>query len=1250
MRPRSATIETEHRLHVRYGGDAEQLAERRTGPVSLFLAVLALAAVPVGLLRFSGPPRLPSPWPTWGDVAFALQGTYVPLDAIGYLLAMAAWLLWGWVVASALLHTAVVAAEALSHGAAWVRPLRALSNRVTLPVVRRLIDGALVATVVVNLAGRGVPAALAAPLDPPETMRLLNARTCAAEESATAAVPAAEPRTAPARPVVTHIVRPNETLWGISEDHYQSGYDFYRIVNANVGRRMADGQVFTRAGVIRPGWELVIPLPSEQIEEVDGARYYVVQPDDTLQGIAARVLRDENAWRELFELNRGVARMPDGRTLTHQDLIWPHLRLRLPGVQEPSAQLQTAGPAGEHCAAPSAAPEAAEESEIDGAMTAHGAGADGATQADAPEAPFAEVAGDTLSAAADAASETGAGEHHDGATIPYTRSEAAAANGHAVAAALVAGAGAAALLAARSARWPFRRSLDEPPAFAPVEGVDDARRTDGTAGGTSDGEPDFGSAGHERVFAHRMHGAGAEPVVLGTAAVLRVLTEQGIGQVAVVTATHGRTDTGLTLHLVLRSDLGQQAGIAAAAALLGERLGASVRVGATPDHDVSLSLTGLRSLPLLAAGAIGAAESVGVPPAPLLLPVGTVGGQHVVYAGWGELGDVLVAGRPGSGADVALSSLVAGLAARRGPDALHLVTIGGRNLPGPLLALPHQRGTPLDPADIDALDALVNETSQGLGRRFRHAAAQGEDTSTAREPELVLLVDELAELQESGALARLLEWVETASATVGIRILAATTRLHALPDEVLARFASQVALRLDDEDASVRLLGATDAADLGSHGQLLLRIDRRLPVQLRGVRIAPDQLDLLVRSMRNVYAAAPVEAAAEAAETAETAESHETTAAAAAVNEQRAGEAASNGHVPTMSSAPSTDVEPAPTVSEAATDAEPTATANGHTAPAAAGNGQNGSPTASPLPDSSRPALYMRCFAPHFEVYAGERPLTPEASGARHLKPWGILAYLAAQPSGKANKERVLEAFWPDGDPASTVARLNTSLMRARKLLRAQLPGLAGDVVRSDNSAGAVYLDPTVAISDVQEFVRLCATGPALPRAEQREAYERAHALYRGDLLSEADYDWVHERGESGGPTLQERYREAYKRLTKELAQLCVEDGDAARAVELCRGLLRSEPLLEDVIQVLYRCYGALGDAVSLKREHRRLLQALRDAYGGAAADATLCQPEPLTTRIYEEVLSTLTPAGSGAAESGAVMPAIGDARPRRAA
>ena len=109
--------------------------------------------------------------------------------------------------------------------------------------------------------------------------------------------------------------------------------------------------------------------------------------------------------------------------------------------------------------------------------------------------------------------------------------------------------------------------------------------------------------------------------------------------------------------------------------------------------------------------------------------------------------------------------------------------------------------------------------------------------------------------------------------------------------------------------------------------------------------------------------------------------------------------------------------------------------------------------------------------------------------------------------------------------------------------------------------------------------------------------------------------------------TLRETYRLEYMAAAKRLARLYREDGDAHLAVPLLKRMLQQEPLLEDVVRELYRCYEQLGDLGVLLREDRRLRQALYTAYydpHNPDDDPGLYPPEAETVAVFEEVRKAL--------------------------
>ncbi|MGC7096768.1 LysM peptidoglycan-binding domain-containing protein [Amycolatopsis lurida] len=146
---------------------------------------------------------------------------------------------------------------------------------------------------------------------------LTGAGTAAASEPApTVAV------TAPIEPA-DYTVKPGDSLMRIAAEQLGDEARFREIFQLNQGRPQPDGRTLRDAGLLRPGWTLVLPgKESEPCGDV------AVEPGDTLSTLAREHLGDANRHYELFELNEGQEH--DGRRLSDPDRIYPGMVLRLP--------------------------------------------------------------------------------------------------------------------------------------------------------------------------------------------------------------------------------------------------------------------------------------------------------------------------------------------------------------------------------------------------------------------------------------------------------------------------------------------------------------------------------------------------------------------------------------------------------------------------------------------------------------------------------------------------------------------------------------------------------------------------------------------------------------------------------------------------------------------------------------------------------------------------------------------------------
>jgi len=1198
--------------------------QREPRPLPLVWVVIILAAGGFVLYHFGGLPHLPRRIPSWTEILVTLQGSELPLDWFAYAFTTAAWILWTWCVASLLLQVATALIELVTHGAAWARELRAAIDHVTIPIARRVVDGAIVTVIVVNLVARA-PAVSAAPLEGPV--------------AALSVAPDHRPDLSgqhPIRPTqkssseTSYTVKPGDTLWAISQRFYGTGEEYMRLVDTNAGRRMPDGEYFTRVGVIQPGWVLIVPRPSTAIQSMNGRSYYVVEKGDTLRGIAARFLGDENRWPEIFDLNRGKARLPDGRVLTDPDLIWPGLRLTLP--EEIHKQ-------------PPPAPPAPSPQVIQPPRLAHPEPVEPTVTVVPTEIPASPTPVSTPSPVATASPLR---------TAPAIVSTPPASSTSQWPSPLIDGAAGLAVAGAATLfiRRRLRRSLREPPVPLPSP----PKPSD-----------EFTEAGFAGALRRQLQDEQEDPVTLLTWQVLDLLAENGVAAPPVVMAQQERNAVTLTLA----ASLAAQDRIVELAEEIGHQLGGVGRADITPDHDVAIRISSLA----LARLGLTPSSPLGRPLG--FLPLGVLPGQQTLWGNWPEMRHVLIAGLPGGGTDVIFASLLAALTAHRRPDQLQLWTLTRRTtLPDQLRKLPHQHRILVDPEE-EQVQALLEDVRAELLRRMR---GQDRPIDAAGVPEIVLVVDEIGTLPRDDTT---LEMIGTHGPSYGMRLIATTTNA-ATVGELLAPFSTRLVLQTLDEEESVLLLGDPDGADLGN-AEILVRLEAREPVRVRGFQVSAEHLSELLALMDAVYGLRQTRVQPETVgsdpssfarlEADDQDDNHDastdtsaTTSSEADGDDEDGAKAIEHAYASdTSTDLDLTEIDGDNATEAVARDAPETMvevsvqTTNGHSADATfhpgtddTGNRQraavmlkshvsaaSATEGANSLDDETiqltferpvareqpRPLIEVRCFG-EFTVRSGDREITPSLDERTSLKAWEILAFLASQPRAIASRERLLAAVWPDLDDDRAANCMRVEMRRLRLILARHVPGLSSQVVRCDRT-GICSLDPNLVWTDVRRFSALCRSATKLQPDEATSALAEAVALYRGDLLIGRGayfYAWAEER-EADGATMRDQYRGEYVRATQRLAQLYCRAGQPALAVPLYKSLLRAEPTLEDVVRELFRCYQQLGDLGALIREERHLREALREANvdpdnPGETPDA--CPPERETSELFEAIRSEL--------------------------
>jgi nucleoid-associated protein YgaU/DNA-binding SARP family transcriptional activator len=1134
-------------------------APEPSSAITLRLLVPFLVLFGVGLFFIAGGPRMPDATlevPDLLGLESLLRSPRPPVDGAIYVVGMLGWAVWAWLVLSLVLQAFAVVAERLAAGAAWVKTFRSAADWLSAPLVRRAVEASLAGSLFVRVAV-GVPGAVAAPLQ--------TAAVVAAVADGRSEARAAEPTfSAKAIPgSIAYTVQPGDNLFKIAERFYGDGDRWVALYETNQGRRMADGRTFDRAGVIHAGWVLEIPGPTEAVQiDESGRQWYTVRRGDTLSGVAARLLGDGTHWVELFERNRDSAQLADGRTLTNPNLIWPGLRLQLsdeearpePGPVSPSEGAAEAEPVSSTRPEASASP----------LPTALPVTSPTSTPATAPE-----VTSEDLTATAPVVDAELAGDAH-------VQPAPATGNGVGVPPP-VAGVAGLGLVAAGGVlltrRWRRRRSERALPENEIV-----------VEGGFA--RPNLGD-----LTGGREARGGAVDVPGRLACALeRWFGELALTDTTILGVRYGRS----AITFTLAGSLAERSRLLDELASFAAQNSLSLETRISADQDLLVRFTG-------ATQSLAAMDEDGASDA-LLLPLGVLPDRSVFAVNWRALGHVVVASRPGRGADAIALTMLTMLAARCRPAQLHVWTLAAPHaLPDTIAEMPHQTRGFIDPSDAEAVGQALEALEIELDRRIHNAGIE-------RDPEVVLLVAELGSVEaDSGRLERILR----EGAAHGFRMLAATTESAGPQSSLLHYCTSRVVLRLLDETASMALLGSGDAVYLEGGGRFMARVEGREAFEAHGFRIPADHLDRLVHEMLQSYGAGFSFAGRSEPEQLED--------PSEPVSDVRPAAPEAKGLHTT---------EPAPRVVSIQPDSEPALA------------GENRAQAAGlPGPWLVTPPFVVQLFGGPRLLHRG-RLIEPGPEGIS-AKLYELIMCLGSLAPGTATTAVLGQALWPGDDVDSVAVALRKARSRLREGLARLEPDLPKVVVRSDGDG--VQLDPTVFGCDVHQFLALEQRARELRGRDAMATLEAARALYRGDLLAggaeAVGYRWL---DNAAGDALVARYRALHREGTRGLARLCAQEGHVERAISLYEELIETDPGDERLWRVLFGLYHDVRDQAALEQAWERLLQVLQEPpdewdddneEAGSSSQRKHPQngnlgaePEPETKHLYRRLLDELRP------------------------
>ena len=234
-----------------------------------------------------------------------------------------------------------------------------------------------------------------------------------------------------------------------------------------------------------------------------------------------------------------------------------------------------------------------------------------------------------------------------------------------------------------------------------------------------------------------------------------------------------------------------------------------------------------------------------------------------------------------------------------------------------------------------------------------------------------------------------------------------------------------------------------------------------------------------------------------------------------------------------------------------------------------------------------------------FAVTVNDRPIT-EWNG---VKAKALFKYLILHRERGVSRDQLMEALWPDGDPAASANSLRVTVHSLRKTLSTGVTPLGRDAFISYEDNSYTFRHAAGLTVDVDEFERHWSAGRQLeqagaPDAARRE-FEAAERAYGGDLLEEDPYeDWLLLRREA--------LQDIYLTVLGRLSDGCLEREDWEGCILRCQRILACDPCREDIYRRLILSHVRLGQPSRARRWFEVCARVLRRELDLSPAEETV--------------------------------------------